>query len=249
MRFFRLFMILSGLAVLILFMSAFQFEPDSPYAKTMAVMEDPILSPDEPEPFPWEPTPTLTVKEQLGKPKFSEKFRDGASSLGLGKGENEDDAMIFNIKNGKLTAIPKYSTGWKTWRLRPPEFADGVLTMDVRFLSCVKNDKVGLILRAPNYTDGDGYYFAFSCEGKAMIYREETLIAEGDAYDALKFFPEEPIHLEAEAVGDLLSFTVNGSRIIEVQDDAYTKGFSGLFIQPWGQNTLQAEITALEGYY
>lgn len=223
-------------------------------------MPDPVLPTEEPEYYmpdrdasapviSFQPTPVPTFKQQLGEPKFKENFKKGSSAFGLAAGVTDDETMHMEIFNGKVIASPKMTYGWRTWRLCPPMFRDGIASMKIAFLSCGKGDTVGLILRAPDYSGGTGYYFGVTCQGTLNVFKATKLIETVDISDLFRSDPDDPIRIDAEVRGNHIAFYVEDVKVFEIDDDAYDNGYSGFYTAQMGENTMQAQISDFEIYY
>lgn len=200
-------------------------------------------------------TPTETVPAfddpiaEFGEPKVTEDFTNGSTGLGLAAGLNDEDYIRYIAANGKVTIEPKMNNGWTSWRLRPPVLTDGAAEMDLSFTTCARGDRTGILMRAGNYTDGKGYYFSLACEGTLAIYRDTTLLNSMDVSDIFKNGSGDVNNLEAIVKGNTLTAVLNDAAVLTVEDDVYSKGYSGFFTTAQGQNTLTMNISTFKVYY
>lgn len=195
------------------------------------------------------PSATLTLKEMMGEPKISETFIKGSSGFGLAEGVNEDATINLNTVTGGLLVEPKMSNGWRSWRLRPPAVYSSVVEMDFAFLSCAANDQIGIIMHAPSYDEGKGYYFAIDCSGIMTLYRDSSSLGSVDASSILDRDPSHLNRLRAQINGPQVEFYLNGTKAIEVRDNTYPQGYSGFFSAPAYAGTLKALISGFYIYY
>lgn len=125
------------------------------------------------------PSPTQTesveseAKLTLGTPTYT----DSGSTLSAWSADPVDEIVVegittFSIDNGRL-AMQSSQTGKFHWRLNYQEFADGYLEAKFETGNCSGNDQYGLIFRAPDYSNGVGYYFTMTCDGHYGL-REKT---------------------------------------------------------------------------
>lgn len=221
---------------------------------------------EEPGLFETEPTPdyffvpvnpdaqvfeTPTVLPETGPtepaaPLFSEVFQNGSTSFGIPAQGYEDEDIRINTANSVLNLVPKRNNGWTTWRLRPPLLTDAAAEMSFMFISCDAADKSGVILRAPDYESGDGYYFTIDCSGKAAINLGGQQLVSGDALPFMQTNPFKSNTLRAEAKGSRLTLLLNGEKICETEDETLPSGFSGFFTAPFGNETLRLQISKFE---
>lgn len=195
------------------------------------------------------PTPTLTFKESFGVPKVSETFVKGSNGFGLRAGENEDISGRLTCSSDGLLMEPTQSKGWKSWRLRPPVLTSAIAEMDFNFLSCGLSDQVGIVMHAPSYDEGKGYYFAIDCNGIMTLYRDNDALAAADASAILRKDPAQLNRLSAQINGTHLEFWLNEVKAIEAEDNTYTQGYNGIFSAPAYANTLKVLVKGFYLYY
>jgi hypothetical protein len=114
------------------------------------------------------PTPTTPPGDPvltLGKPDFSDSLVSG-SAFGLRGKTYEDDAVKISVSNGAMNFVSKTINGGNRWRLAAPQPRNFYLEGTFTTVQCSGYDHFGLVMRMPSYTDGIGYYFAVSCNGK-----------------------------------------------------------------------------------
>lgn len=127
----------------------------------------PVMTPTETQ------TPTATSvpddpKLSLGEPSFAETF-DKKSSFGL-QTPYSDDAVTMSVTDGSLLMASSRVRGGIRWRLTYPTPGNFYLEGTFTTVTCSGSDYYGLVLRSPSYTDGRGYYFGLTCDGRYSFF-------------------------------------------------------------------------------
>ena len=190
-----------------------------------------------------------TPGEMFGEAKVIDNFERGSSGFGLSAGLNEDDDIRIIALNNKLSLEPKKSNGWVNWRLRPPVINEGAAEMEFSIITCARGDRTGLMMRAKDYSSGNGYYFSLSCEGTISILRDSMVLGTADARSVFKNNSGDINVMGAVVQGNRLTVLLNGESLLTVQDDAYPEGFSGFFTAPQGEKTLTMDVLSFKEYY
>ena len=181
--------------------------------------------------------------------QIEDTFERGSSGFGINAGLNDDENIRIIALNNQLTLIPKKSNGWLSWRLRPPVLNDGAVSMEFSITTCARGDRLGLIMRAGDYTSGNGYYFSLACEGTVSILKDQTVLGTADGSNVFNNNSGDINEITAVAQGKTLSLMLNGESLLTVEDAAYSQGFSGFFVAPQGQDTLTTNIISFSEYY
>ena len=182
-------------------------------------------------------------------PQIEDTFERGSSGFGINAGLNDDENIRIIALNNQLTLIPKKSNGWLSWRLRPPVLNDGMVAMEFSITTCARGDRLGLIMRAADYTSGNGYYYSLACEGTVSILKDQTVLGTADGSNVFNNNSGDINELTAVAQGNTLTLMLNGESLLTVEDAAYSQGFSGFFVAPQGQDTLTMNINLFSEYY
>lgn len=173
--------------------------------------------------------PALT----LGNPDFSETFSSG-TSFGLNS-PYEDEAVVIKVENGAMVFKSKLINNGIRWRLtsRNPKnlYLEGKFTV----VTCTGSDQYGLVMRAPTYSDGTGYYFGATCGGQYYLLRWEgedqaTLVSlTSDTH--LLSGSGQVNRLGIMAEDKTLRLYINGQLVKELTDDGITdKGYIGAYV-------------------
>ncbi len=190
---------------------------------------------------------TITPTTDSSDPKVDDQFIKDAQGFGIGD-TFEDETMLMKMSDGILDINPKMKDGWRNWRLRPPEISNGTVEAEFRFSSCKGTDKFGIVVRAPNYSDGSGYYCSLTCEGDAQIQRDSTTLAAATIPQDL-YKTDGMNKLSVSFLENHIDFFLNEVKIAEAEDQVYQKGFSGFFTAPTFQNTLSIALDRFKIYY
>lgn len=185
----------------------------------------------------------------FSSPQIEDIFERGSSGFGINAGLNDDENIRIIALNNQLTLIPKKSSGWLSWRLRPPFLNDGAASMEFSITTCARGDRFGVIMRASDYTSGNGYYYSLACEGTVSILKDQTVLGTADGSNYFNNNSGDINVLTAVTQGKTLTLMLNGESLLTVEDAAYSQGFCGFFVSPQGQDTLTMNINSFDEYY
>ena len=185
----------------------------------------------------------------FGEPKNTDNFERGSSGFGINAGLNEDEGVRIIALNNRISLEPKKNNGWLNWRLRPPAVRDGAAEMEFSITTCARGDRTGLIMHAPDYSSGHGYYFSLACEGTVSILRDSEILGSADAQTMFKNNSGDTNTLTAVTRGNTLTLLLNGEAVLSAEDSTYTEGYSGFFTAPQNQDTLTMDILSFSSYY
>lgn len=121
------------------------------------------------------PTPTATLadpKLSLGSPAYFNTFSNG-KDFGLASPYTDDSVKLW-VHDGSLeftSFTQNYGMRYQLTYPKPKDFyLEGVFTT----VNCSGFDHYGLVVRAPNYSDGYGYYIGFSCNGQYIVQKWDS---------------------------------------------------------------------------
>ena len=188
-------------------------------------------------------TPTATSTplagdpaESLGEPGFQDTFTNG-TAFGLNE-PYEDDAVTIHVENGAMVfESKKIKTGLR-WRLTSRNPQNLYLEGTFRTVSCSGTDQYGLVLRAPSYSDGNGYYFGVTCNGQYYLMRwiddkQDTILSLTPDARILSGSGQSN-RLGFMADGDHLRLYINGVLLSEITDQGIVdKGYIGAFVSAY----------------
>ena len=182
-------------------------------------------------------TPTISAddpKQSLGQPAWKNTL-DSGGSFGLDAAGYEDDYSRIRVVNGAME-LTSYSTyGYRNWRLTSQNPDDFYIEATFSTQTCSGNDLYGLVVRAPDYSSGGGYYAGLSCNGQ---YNLSKITDSGTTY-LISSTPDGSIlsgagqtnRLGVMANGENLKIYINEKLITEINDASFTDGgYIGAFI-------------------
>jgi hypothetical protein len=214
-------------------------------AKTATAINDLILTAtaianppsNTPDPILSTVTPTSTqenLKDSLGMPAWRDDLNN-SGNWNLNIPNTDTPNVTIKIENGLLVMTRSVTYGGKNWWLNYQKIQD--LYLEGKFITqeCSSDDQYGLVIRAPNYSDGFGYYFTVTCDGNFNLMHWDTNGAinlfKWEKSEAIQSGPNQTNILGIWAKGDLIRLYANGKMIKEVRDSSITNtGHFGLFI-------------------
>jgi hypothetical protein len=177
------------------------------------------------------PTPSVTPTLNLGSPSWRNTLDNGVA-FGL-QTPYEDVNSAFSVANGVLVMKSFSSSGFRGWRLTSQSPANIYLQAILTTRSCSGQDQYGLVLRAPDYTEGQGYYLGLTCDSQFRFTRWDAngvnSLASG-SNAAILGGTNQTNRLAIRAEGTNFKIYVNDQLIQEVNDSSFTgKGHFGVF--------------------
>ncbi len=121
------------------------------------------------------PTPTTSPadpKIALGTPVYANTFTSG-SDFDLAS-PYMDEAVKLSVHDGVLEFTSLGLNYGRRFQLTYPKPKDFYIEGVFQTVSCSGLDHYGLVMKAPNYFDGYGYYIAFSCSGQYIIQKWDS---------------------------------------------------------------------------
>lgn len=210
-------------------LTAMPTEPVSAPSSTLQPSETPPATTTVP---PTETlTPTITPTLNLGAPTWRNTLDNGVA-FGL-QSPYEDLNSAFSVANGVMVMKSFSSAGFRGWRLTSQSPANIYLQAILTTRNCSGGDQYGLVLRAPDYTDGQGYYLGLTCDSQYRFTRWDSSgvnsLAAG-ANPAILGGANQTNRLAIRAEGQTFKIYVNDQLIEEVNDSTFTgKGHFGVF--------------------
>ncbi len=220
-------------------------------AQPITPLESTLTLPPQEEPTPTatttiEPTPTETATPTLspedpaltlGEPSFKDTFSSGVS-FGLSPDPYEDPAIKINVQNGAMVFTSYQANAGRRWRLTSRNPRDLYLEGTFTSVTCTGTDEYGLVLRSQTYSDGTGYYFGLTCNGKYTFVRWDTsdatiLIKRTDSAE-IQVGPGKSNRIGVMARGNSFRLFINGVYIEEVKDSGIDQnGYIGAYSNAW----------------
>jgi len=177
-------------------------------------------------------TPTVTPTLELGNPTVRIQM-DSNVPFGL-QSPYEDANSYFAVSNGVMVMKSFNTAGYRGWRLTSQIPANAYVQGIFNVKSCSGGDQYGIVLRAPDYTGGYGYYLGITCDSQYRLTRWDSggvnTIATGSD-PAILGGAGQTNRLAIRAEGTTVKIYVNDKMIKEVNDAAInSSGHYGLFV-------------------
>lgn len=195
----------------------------------------PTLTPPSPSLTPAiSATPsTEDPRATLGEPSWRNPF-DSGRGFGLNE-PYEDDNTRFAVENGHLVMTGRKANGWHGWRLTSPAVKNYYLEAVMRTRACSGSDEYGLVLRAPDFDSGKGYYFGLTCDGRYTfghwINTGVTDMIDLTQHPAIKTGENQENRIGIKLDGNHFTLYANGTVLQDFQDSSFTDaGYFGVWI-------------------
>ena len=223
---------------------------EDPVNPTMTPSLEPTATPTEqPSPTPTATPPVGDPAVVLGEPAFFDTFSNG-TSFGLSN-PYEDEAVAISVENGAMVFKSKLINNGIRWRLTSRNPQDLYLEGRFNVTRCSGADQYGLVVRAPSYSDGIGYYFGVTCSGQYYLLRWDK---EGQN-TVVSLTSDESIHsgsgqvnrLGIMADGETIRLYVNGKLVKELTDAGIKdKGYIGAFVSAREDQNFTVQLEELK---
>jgi hypothetical protein len=175
------------------------------------------------------PEPSITVTEsdfssQLGSPSYSNPMNSG-SAFGLDAAGYDDGFIRIVMSDGSMVLTSYPTTGWRGWRLTDKNLSNFYMEGTFITQTCSGKDQYGLVFRSLDYSNGEGYYFGVTCDGKYSL-----VLSDGNRYRTLiDWTSSEKIvsgsnqtnRLGVLADGPSIDLFINGEKVNNTNDSAY----------------------------
>ena len=179
------------------------------------------------------PTPTTAPadpKITLGSPAYSNTFTSG-SDFDL---PYTDDAVTISAQNGSLEFTSLGVNYGLRYQLTYPKPKDFYLEGIFQTVNCSGYDHYGLVSKAPNYTDGYGYYVGFSCNGQFVVQKWDntglSTLINWTTDSHILTGPGQTNRLGVWMKGNEIKLYANGFLIKEFADSSFTSaGHIGIY--------------------
>jgi hypothetical protein len=193
-------------------------------------------------------TPTATPadpKTTLGTPVYADSFSSG-SAFGL-KTPYSDDAVIMSVENGSLIMTTTKTYSGIRWRLTYPTPKNYYVEGTFKTVTCSGDDFYGLVMRAPDYTDGHGYYFGVTCGGEYYFMRDisgsDVTLVDWTADSHILTGNNQVNRIGVMLKDNHFSLYINGILVKELDDDGINApGYFGVFISSYEQSNMRVEV-------
>lgn len=207
-------------------------------------------------PLPLTPTPaeapTLPADDPrsgLGDPSWKNTM-DSGRGFGLGE-PYEDDNTRFAVENGALVMTGRKDNGWHGWRLTSPAVENFYLEATMRTRDCSRSDVYGVVVRAPDFDTGRGYYFGLSCDGRFTFGKwvEDGIsdIVGLTNHAAINAGSNQTNRIGIRVEGDTFRLYANGKLMDEIKDDSFlTAGNFGVWVAAFETPNFTVEVDEMQ---
>lgn len=189
-------------------------------------------------------TPTLTNTPEItplptlaglptGAPNWSDSL-DNGTRFGLNNAY-DDGHTRFTMDSGALLITSVNAEGWRGWRLTSQKPQNYYMKAIYKTQSCSGSDQYGILVQAPNYETGSGYYFGLTCDGRFAIQRWKddglTNLNGWNNSTEIHSGNDQENTIGILKSGNKYKYYLNGVVVAEVEDNAFSNpGYFGPFI-------------------
>jgi hypothetical protein len=175
-----------------------------------------------------EPSPASEdPKAGLGEPDWQDTFANSANWPIY-----SDEHVQMWLQDGSLMMTALNNDKYEGWMITSALVSDVYLETSFSTSDCSGLDRYGLLVRAPDATQG--YLFGFTCDGRYAIRiwngQGFVMLTEWQTSEHILKGPDQINRMGVKAVGDQLSLYANGKLVAEVTDSTYSSGSFGIFI-------------------
>jgi len=173
-------------------------------------------------------TPTITPtlgdpSSSLGSPIWTGGLNSGGA-FGLSTPYSDSNSEIY-LQNGKMILTSLVASGWKSWRLTDRNQSEYYLEADFRTQTCSGLDQYGLVFRASDYSNGQGYYFIVSCNGQFGLLKwgssNQSFIIALNTNSNINPGSNQNNRLGVYLKGNSIRLFVNSKQIFETTDGTF----------------------------
>ena len=174
-------------------------------------------------------------KQELGQPTWRDDLSTG-QYWSLDSGDKIIDTTItFSVGSGKLSAnsdvVGKGNIFWLTHLTFQDAYLEAIFDVE----ECRNDDQYGLVVRAPDYESGTGYYFHITCDGHYDLRRwskdDSSMLLGMPFSEKIHKGPNQTNTLGVWVKGPIIRLYVNNNLLEEINDSTLiNNGHYGLFI-------------------
>lgn len=211
--------------------AATSFAPEA--TATVEVIATATRAPVSPTPAPSATLSPGDPKAGLGEPAWKNNF-DTGKGFAL-ETPYEDDNVRFAVENNMLVMTGRQDNGWHSWRLTSPKVQDYYLEAATHTMDCSGEDIYGLVVRAPDFESGQGYYFGVTCDGRYNLakWQDQGLVSmiSLTKNEAIQAGSNRANTLGVKLTGSRIALYANGKLLQEIDDDTFVAaGYFGVWI-------------------
>ncbi len=200
------------------------------------------------------PTATLTSTPSgipTGNATWSDPL-DNGSRFGLDESGYDDGNTRIIIESGAMKITSLGAVGWRGWRLTSQTPNNYYMKVIYQTGNCSGSDQYGIIIQAPDYDSGYGYYFGLTCDGRYSIQKWDA-----GGLSTLEGWNQSPAILSGGnktntisilKQGNKYEYFINETSVANVEDSTFSNpGHFGPFIS--GLNTAEFSVRLEEISY
>ncbi len=182
------------------------------------------------------PTPNITDPAiLLGEPAYQNNLDSANAFFSGGSTSYEDSYSRFRVAGGVLEMTSFCPTGWRGWRLTSRQPSRFYVEGTFNTISCSGSDNYGLVVRAPDYSSGQGYYFGLSCDGRyaLQVWTGGGVVSIEDftQSDEIKAGPGQTNRIGLWVDGSTFKIYLNGKLVKETSSSAISaSGYLGVYV-------------------
>ncbi len=191
------------------------------------------------------PSPTEVVEGiPTGAPNWTDTFENG-TRFGINPGGYDDGQTVIYVSDNSMILTSVTASGWRGWRLTSQKPGNYYLQANFRTLECNGSDQYGLVIQAPDYDSGQGFYFGLTCDGRYAFQKWEDgglINLQGWNNDSnIKSGSDQTNILGILKSGSQYNLYVNNVQVVTIEDENLSNpGYFGPFIA--GVNTANFTI-------
>jgi len=181
------------------------------------------------------PVPPDDPKQELGQPNWNDDLSTGQYWSLDSDDKIIDTTITFSVGNGKLSANSDVVGKGNIYWLTHLTFQDAYLEAIFDVEECRNDDQYGLVVRAPDYESGTGYYFHITCDGHYDLRRwskdDSSMLLGMPLSEKIHKGPNQTNILGVWVKGPIIRLYVNNNLLEEINDSTLiNNGHFGLFI-------------------
>jgi len=158
----------------------------------------------------------------------------------------ESEELYLNVEQGAFYAT--LTTPQYVWTQNRTQHENVVMQVDVFNMLDEDESVLGLMCRASPQNNSWGYYFLITSDGYYSIRRgaggELQRLSPSLRSNAINTGQRRNV-IRAVCIDDYLALYVNGEFVVEVRDDRYRRGYSGLAVALFDEGELSARFDNL----
>lgn len=188
-------------------------------------------------------TPTSTITATLtptpagiptGPANWSDPLNNG-SRFGIDSTGYDDGNTVIQVDNGAMKLTSLGANGWRGWRLTSQNPVNYFLKAVIQTETCSGSDQYGMIVQAPNYDSGYGFYFGLTCDGRFSIQKWDanglSTLAGWDQSTSIKSGANQSNTIGILKSGNRYEYFINEVSVAAIDDSSFSNpGYFGPFI-------------------